>query len=160
VRTAERLFAFVLLLFTVGCDRVTKHLATVHLANGPARSYLSDTVRLEYAENTGAFLSLGSNLPESVRFGIFRIGVGIALLAILLVALKRRWHGLSLAGVTLLFAGGMSNLVDRMAEGTVVDFASVGVGALRTGIFNVADVAILAGGLLMVVGSSSAKDKS
>ena len=160
MRRAELAFAFMLLLLTVGCDRVTKHLASTHLAEQPARSYLADILRLEYAENTGAFLSLGSNLPEPVRFGLFRLGVGFALLAILIVALKRRWHGMALAGVTLLFAGGMSNLIDRMSHGTVVDFASVGIGTFRTGIFNVADVAILAGGLLMVVGASSLKERT
>ena len=160
MRRAELAFAFVFSLLTVGCDRVTKHLASTHLADQPARSYLADTLRLEYAENTGAFLSLGSGLPESIRFGLFRLGVGVALLAILIVALKRKWHGLLLAGVTLLFAGGISNLIDRLHHGTVVDFASIGIGTLRTGIFNVADVAILAGGLLMVVGSSSLKERA
>ena len=114
MRKAELAFAFMLVLLTVGCDRVTKHLASVHLADQPARSYLADTIRLEYAENTGAFLSLGSGLSEPIRFGLFRLGVGLALLAIVIVALKRKWHGLLLAGVTLLFAGGISNLIDRL----------------------------------------------
>ena len=53
----------VLLLTTVGCDRVTKRLAVVHLAGAPPQSYLQNTIRLEYAENKGAFLSL-SQLSE------------------------------------------------------------------------------------------------
>jgi len=43
------------------------------------------------------------------------------------------------------FAGGISNLIDRILWGSVVDFMSVGVGPLRTGIFNVADVAVMIG---------------
>jgi signal peptidase II len=152
VRIAERILAIILLLLTVSCDRMTKHLAVTHLADQPAQSYLGDTLRLEYAENTGAFLSLGSHLSEPLRFGLLRLGVGLALLAIFLVALKRHWHGLALAGATLLFAGGISNLFDRVLRGAVVDFASVGIGVLRTGIFNVADVAILLGGIMMVIG--------
>jgi len=48
-----RLALLVLVLTTIGCDRVTKQLAMGALADGGSRSYLSDTVRLEYAENTG-----------------------------------------------------------------------------------------------------------
>lgn len=146
--------ALTLLFLTVGCDRVTKHLATTHLADKPAFSYLGDTLRLEYAENTGAFLSLGSRLPESIRFGLFTVGVAAALIAILVVALIRRWQGFSLAGVVLLFGGGFSNLIDRVIHGSVVDFASIGIGSLRTGIFNIADVAIMLGGIFIVIGNS------
>jgi len=47
-----RLALLVLVLTTIGCDRVTKQMARGALAGGASRSYLSDTVRLEYAENT------------------------------------------------------------------------------------------------------------
>jgi len=50
-----------------------------------------------------------------------------------------------LFGVCLVLAGGASNWIDRVVRGSVIDFMNVGVGPLRTGIFNVADVAILTG---------------
>jgi signal peptidase II len=142
------MFALGLLLLTVGCDRVTKRMAADNLANRPPQSYLAGIVRLEYAENPGAFLSMGSGLPEWARFSIFRVGVGVALIAVGLVALKKRWVGLPLAGASLVVAGGASNLVDRLVRGNVIDFMNVGIGPVRTGIFNVADVAILLGGAL------------
>jgi signal peptidase II len=49
----------------------------------------------------------------------------------------------------LFVAGGISNLFDRVVQGSVIDFMHVGVGSVRTGIFNVADLAILLGGILM-----------
>ena len=153
MRVTKTFLALILLLMTVGCDRVTKHLATTHLADKPALSYLGGTLRLEYAENPGAFLSLGSRLSEPVRFVLFKVGVAAALFAILAVALLRRWRGIALVGVMLLFGGGISNLLDRILQGNVVDFASVGIGSLRTGIFNIADVAIMLGGVFMVIGS-------
>jgi signal peptidase II len=48
---------------TIGCDRVTKHMAAALLADKPPQSFLADSVRLEYAENAGGFLSLGAGLP-------------------------------------------------------------------------------------------------
>ena len=47
--------------------------------------------------------------------------------------------------MALFLAGALSNLIDRIAVGSVIDFLNVGIGPLRTGIFNVADVAIMAG---------------
>jgi signal peptidase II len=61
-------------------------------------------------------------------------------------------------GVCLVLAGGASNWVDRVVRGSVVDFLNVGVGPLRTGIFNVADVAIMVGVALLLVGGLRTAD--
>jgi signal peptidase II len=153
MRTTFRMVTLVLMLTTVGCDRVTKHLATAKLAGNPGYSYLSDTVRFEYAENPGAFLSLGAKLPTSARTVLLTIGAALGLAAVAVVAFTLRWRGASLNGAVLFLAGGASNLVDRMSHGTVVDFMNVGVGSVRTGIFNVADVALMIGVALMVAGT-------
>ena len=136
------------MLTTIGCDRITKHVATAKLAGAPTQSYLAGTIKFEYAENTGAFLSLGSRLPEWARTVLLRVGVGLALAALVFVALRHRWSGLALAGASLSFAGGVSNLLDRILRGSVVDFMSIGVGSLRTGIFNVADIGVALGAML------------
>ena len=51
----------------------------------------------------------------------------------------------SMFGLTLFVAGGASNWMDRLFHGSVVDFLNVGIGPLRTGIFNMADAAIMVG---------------
>ena len=135
---------------TIGCDRVTKHMAVTSLAGAPSRSFLADTVRLEYAENSGGFLSLGANLPPTVRTAIFKIVTGLLLVGSIIAAFKLRLTGWPLVGLSLVWAGGASNWVDRIARGSVVDFLNVGFGALRTGIFNVADVAIMLGACILV----------
>lgn len=155
-----RLFALILLLTTFGCDRVTKHLATVDLAGAPAQSFLYDTVRLQYAENTGAFLSLGSGLPSGLRTALLTGGVAVLLIVVAVLAITRRWTGVSLAGATLMWSGGVSNLVDRAIHGHVVDFLNVGIGSLRTGIFNVADVGVTVGAILIVFGDGTAGESS
>ena len=142
----------ILLLTTVGCDRMTKHLAIIHLAGAPPQSYLQNTIRLQYAENSGAFLSLGSELPDTVRTAILTVGVALLLALVAVLAIRRRWTGAALAGVSLMWAGGVSNLIDRAMSGHVVDFLNLGVGSLRTGIFNVADVAVLIGAVMIVIG--------
>ena len=150
-RIGRWLALVVLVGTTFGCDRVTKHFAAVTLAGRAGESYLGDTVRLEYAENAGAFLSLGDSLPAPIRTGIFTFGTALVLLATVVMAVRLRWSGPPVVGLALVFAGGASNLLDRVAHGRVIDFMNIGVGPLRTGIFNVADVAIMAGVALLIV---------
>jgi signal peptidase II len=142
---------------TIGCDRGTKRLAVTHLAGQPPRSYLADTVRLVYAENAGAFLSLGATWPEWARRGVLGGVVAASLVGIAYVAWRHRDGGPTLLGLCLVLAGGASNLVDRVAAGHVIDFMVLRAGPLRTGIFNVADVAITTGVALTLLGGRKAR---
>jgi signal peptidase II len=149
-RITSRIALLAIALATIGCDRVTKQAATIMLADTPVRSYLGDTVRLAYAQNTGGFLGLGADWPAPVRTGIFTVGTCILLLWLLAAASKRRWSPAAMLGITLFGAGAASNWIDRVLQGSVVDFLNVGIGPLRTGIFNVADVALMLGVALVV----------
>jgi signal peptidase II len=137
---------------TIGCDQVSKSMATTHLMHAPMRSFLGGMVRLEYARNSGAFLSWGTGFPAWARTGLFTVGTGIILTVCVILAFRKNWARLPLAGLALLIGGGVSNLADRIRDGAVVDFLNVGVGRLRTGIFNVADMAIMLGLTLLVIG--------
>jgi signal peptidase II len=150
-RIGIRLVLFIAIGATIGCDRVTKHVAATTLAGTPSRSFLADAVRLEYAENTGAFLGLGADWPLSARTALFIIGNALLLFAMAVMAMRHHWTRPALLGLALFIGGGVSNLVDRVAYGRVIDFMNVGLGPLRTGIFNVADMAIMLGAGILVV---------
>lgn len=132
-------------LVTVGCDQGTKALASLVLQDKPPQSFLAGLLRIGYVENTGAFLGLGSTLPEAWRTVLFTLGSGLLLGAFSLLLWRGGWAFHRKLGLVLLLAGGASNWVDRVLRGSVIDFLNVGVGGLRTGIFNVADMVILAG---------------
>jgi signal peptidase II len=72
------------------------------------------------------------------------------LLALVTTAIRLRWPRLALLGVSVFVAGGVSNLLDRIVYGNVIDFMNVGVGPLRTGIFNVADMAVILGAAIVL----------
>jgi signal peptidase II len=148
VKVTKAILVFALMVMTIGCDQVSKHLATDRLSGSPGRSFLADTLRLEYAENTGAFLSLGENLPENARTTLLVGGCGLMLIGLFVFAVRFRVKGGVLVAISLIVAGGISNLIDRISHGNVVDFLNLGVGNFRTGIFNVADIAIVAGVIL------------
>jgi len=148
---ARLILAAAVLLGCLGCDQATKRAATELLAGTAPQSYLGDTVRLHYVQNPGGFLSLGQNLPASVRYWGF-IAANVSLTVVLIYVLIARWRmsAAKFVAVALLLAGGLGNLIDRVAQqGLVTDFLNVGVGPLRTGVFNVADMAVMAGGLAL-----------
>lgn len=151
---------FAVFIAQVVADQWTKMLATEHLKNTATRSWLGDVFRLQYATNEGAFLSLGANLPPGARYWVLTIGVGLLLLGLVIYALfseviwKTPLDATQVGAYSLIASGGFSNWVDRARfEGSVVDFMNMGIGSLRTGVFNIADLAILAGiGVLFVHG--------
>lgn len=143
----------VILLVSVGADQITKVIAKDYLLREGSQSYLGDTVRLQYAENSGAFLGFGDVFSEELRAGLFIIVVSVVLLALFIYLLiARHLNAMTLIALSLILSGGLGNLIDRIfLNGTVRDFLNVGIGRLRTGIFNVADMAIVAGVLLLLV---------
>jgi signal peptidase II len=149
-------------LVSIAFDQWTKLLAIADLRGQPGYSWLGDTVRLTYATNEGAFLSLGATLPPQVRYWLLTLGVGVLLLALSIYAVgSKKLDLFQTAAYALIASGGFSNWVDRARfDGRVVDFMNLGLGPVRTGVFNVADVAILVGiGLLFVHGSRQERQR-
>lgn len=137
---------------SIASDQYTKHVARARLPAGQARTLLGGLVVLTRAENEGAFLSLGAGWPRPVRTAVFS---GISSLVVAAAGawlLVRRPPAATALSLALVVGGGAGNLVDRLTRGgCVTDFLNVGIGRLRTGIFNLADVFLLAGALLLVV---------
>ncbi len=154
-RLPRVVFVLLIIFSCVAADQATKWLAKAYLAPDALISFAGDTFRLQYAENTGAFLSLGASLPEPWRHLVFTVGVGIFLLGLFVyLLLNRSLPRVYLACLSLVCGGGLSNLIDRAAyDGRVVDFLNLGIGPLRTGIFNVADMAITAAAILLAIDS-------
>jgi signal peptidase II len=146
------LFCVSAILF-IGCDRVTKNLAKDHLMYHEPISYLHNTVVLEYVENTGAALSLGDTLSKPVSFWLLSI-VPLLFLVILFIYSLRKAETLSkwkMFAFSLIFAGGVGNIIDRLANDRhVTDFMNVGINNIRTGIFNVADMCVTAGVIILM----------
>jgi signal peptidase II len=147
----HRVTAILIVAATVALDQASKALARGLLEGRGRISFLGDTFRLELVQNAGAFLSLGANLPPRVRGAILTWGVLILALGAAWVALRHRGTPAVSIGAALVAGGGFGNLWDRLAaNGLVTDFMNLGLARLRTGIFNVADLAIVAGVLLLV----------
>ena len=134
-------------------DQVTKELAREYLADSPTISYLGNFFLLHYAENDGAFLSMGSNWPVPLRIILLTIIPVVFLLILLFVILfSKELDIYTTIAFALILGGGLSNMWDRLINnGFVVDFMNMGIGSLRTGIFNVADMAITVAFFMIVI---------
>lgn len=153
-RSLKILLFFTIAFSFIGCDQLTKNLAKAHLMHKAPVSYLNDTFRLEYAENTGAFLSFGSDWPDAAHFWIFTMFPVLMMAGLFGYALLKssELNTRTMCTLALLFAGGTGNLIDRILyDRHVADFMNLGISEVRTGIFNFADVYITTGVLLMLV---------
>ena len=143
----------IVLVTCVGCDQATKQYAIENFKGQPPLSYLGDTFRIQYAENRGAFLSLMADLSPEVRFWVLVVANSVVMLLVAAYFfLANEIDRPSLVAVALIVAGGIGNLIDRVRFDFVVDFMilDTGIGPLRTGVFNVADMAITAGFLILL----------
>jgi signal peptidase II len=141
-------------LVCIGCDRATKLWAKNTLKDQPEQSYFHDTFRLLYVENTGAALSLGDSLPPKLSFWLLSVLPLLFLLVVIVYVFKhlQKIDTRRVVFIAMIFAGGLGNIIDRILyDRHVTDFLNLGIGNLRTGIFNVADICITAGviGLLL-----------
>jgi signal peptidase II len=149
-----------IILLSIITDQITKIVAKAILKSSPPIIYFGDLFRFQYAENTGAMLGFGSDLPDGLRFWLLTVLVG-ALLVVLLIFLfySQKLSKAQTIALALISGGGLSNFIDRVLnDGRVVDFMNMGIGFLRTGIFNVADVLIMIGlGMILVFGEWTKK---
>ncbi len=112
--------------------------------------------------NPGAFLGLGQSLPAWAKTLLFQGAVSLVVLGLFCIAVfvrgLGRWQIIALA---LLAAGGLGNLIDRVLhDGLVTDFLDLGIGSLRTGIFNIADLVEACGVALFFLAPRGAAPRS
>ncbi|WAR46076.1 signal peptidase II [Methylomonas rapida] len=159
---SKRLVLTVIVLIScVGCDQASKSVAQSLLSETDVWSFWGDTVRLQLAHNHGAFLGLGSSFPEVLRDGLFSLGVAGMLVVLLgYILFSKAASPSSILAYALLLAGGLGNLIDRLIYGGyVVDFINMGIGPISTGVFNLADVVVVVGALMLLTGMPRANKR-
>lgn len=146
-----RIVLVLLLLGVTGCDQATKHWAERDLQGKPP-THVMKRVDLEYAQNHGVAFNIERVIPRGAQKPLVLIA-GLTLLGALGFALWRRRGELSpqTAGYALVIGGALGNLLDRYTRGYVVDFIHVH----GWPVFNVADIAVVAGAGLLIISSRS-----
>jgi signal peptidase II len=151
---SSRIKTFLILTAVVlPLDQITKWLSRAYLVGVHEYRLGPLFARFELAENPGAFLSLGANWSDQMRFWVLTVAVFFILgWAAWSLFVSKNQNRIEFWGLQFLLVGGIGNLIDRSYKGTVTDFVQVGIGRFQTGIFNVVDMLILASLFIMLLG--------
>lgn len=158
--TVRAIVIFAILALNVSCDQISKSMVRNRVGDDERISVVDNFVTLMRVENEGAFLSLGNSLPKVVRF-IFLTLFPLAILGFGIGYLFTK-HDLSkamLIGFAFVIGGGIGNLYDRLVYGSVTDFMHIDFVIFQTGIFNMADVSIMTGMAIVIIGSLLTRQK-
>ena len=149
--------AFIILFvlgLNIGCDQVSKSIVRKDMGDNQTIQFVYNHVTLQKVENTGAFLSLGDTLCGPVKYLLLMI---LPLAAILFglgyILYKTNINRYKLLGIILIIGGGIGNLYDRIVHGSVTDFMHIDFVIFQTGVFNIADMSIMAGMFIIIIES-------
>jgi signal peptidase II len=150
-----RLAILLLTLSLFGCDHATKIAAQASLSNGRTINVLTGVLELRFAPNPDTAFSLLRTFGIARSPGLLLAASGIALLGVVAmwIASRKRASRAQHFGFALVLAGALGNVVDRAIRGYVVDFIHV----TWWPVFNVADIAVVAGMILLGLCALSAR---
>ncbi|MDR3275719.1 MAG: signal peptidase II [Treponema sp.] len=133
-------------------DRITKELAIYFLKGTAPARFFNDMIILVFVENSGAFLGLGGGWNLQIKKIVLLVLPIIICLGGLLYLMFVEKRLLRLTALVSIIGGGMGNLVDRLVNDfRVVDFMNFGIGPLRTGILNFADLSVTFGIIIWLI---------
>jgi signal peptidase II len=133
-------------------DQLSKQLAAHYLSPLVGTAYMGGLLRLIYAQNSGMFSSLGAGLSATARFWLFTVAVSVLLCGLLVyLLLGARVDRSSLLGGAMIVGGGLSNVLDRLLhQGMAIDFIYLVIDGWITDVFNLADLAISVGLIVLL----------
>jgi signal peptidase II len=151
-KTTRIIFIIALLAACIALDQVTKILVRDHMDYYHEYSHFNHLISLQRVDNTGAFLSLGDSLSGPMRYILLNILPLIAVLfGLYYVFTRSNLNRTNLIAIVLIIAGGLGNLYDRVRFGSVTDFMHMDFYIFQTGVFNVADMFIMAGTITIIL---------
>ncbi|MDN5203320.1 signal peptidase II [Fulvivirgaceae bacterium BMA10] len=148
-----RILIILLLVFVnIGCDQISKSVARENIEYHEHIEVIGNHLILTKVENTGAFLGLGSSLHPVLKYFLLLILPSLVLIILLgILIAKPQFDRPVIVALTFIIGGGIGNMIDRFAYGSVTDFLHIDFEIFRTGIFNMADVSVMAGTIIIVL---------
>ncbi len=147
-----QLITTIIAVILIAVDRVTKNWAVEALADGDI-AVIDKVLYFRYTENTGVAFSMFSD-NRWVLVGVTSVMLIVALAFFLSGKIKDKAE---LFALSLIIAGGVGNLIDRLSLGYVIDFIDVRI--IHFAIFNVADMCITVGAFLVCIAAFAAEKR-
>jgi signal peptidase II len=159
----QKYIALVLGIFLINYlfDRLTKIIAIKYLRENDPIKLLNNMIILTFAENTGAFLSLGAGWNIYIKyFVLLIIPIIICIIGLIYLMTKETKIYRIIIG-SCIIGGGIGNLIDRLFNNfKVMDFINFGIGNIRTGILNVADLSVTFGVIILMIFEIKTKENN
>ena len=153
--TKRTIYILLVIIVTIAADQISKIWIRANVVAGSQSEIIGNYFTLHNVENTGAFLGMGSDLNETLRIILLLVLPVIVLAFVLRHILKdKTLDNWSLFAFSSIIGGGIANVYDRFAYGSVTDFWHIDLGSVfRTGIFNMADLSVTTGMIILVIAS-------
>ncbi len=149
-----------IVLLSISIDQISKIWVRNNFESYNETSIIGDIFTLIKVENTGAFLGMGSELSEIPRVFLLIILPVVVLISITIYTyIDKTLDKISIIGFSLIIGGGVANIFDRIVYGSVTDFLYINLGGIfKTGIFNIADLSVTTGMILILISSFKRRD--
>ena len=156
----KQLYILLLIFLNIGADQYTKYIVREKVVPGTRTEIVGELLQLMNVENSGAFLGMGSESNPTIKL-IFLLMVPTLVLGFVLHYLftNKSQDRLTTTGLCCIVGGGLANLFDRFIYGSVTDFLFMDFSIARTGIFNVADLSVTTGMVLILISTFKEKNR-
>ena len=158
----RNLFIVLLIVFNIAIDQISKVWVRANFDYGETKSLIGEKFIMQYVENQGAFLGMGSDMHPTLKLILLLILPTIVLGYVIYYIIKNKeLDRMSLIAFCCIVGGGIANVFDRITRGEFTDFFFVNLGGVfKTGIFNIADVSVTTGMLILLFSGLFSKKKS
>ena len=143
---------FCIAIFVVLLDQVSKAFILSNLKLHESIDVINGLFNIVHVRNSGAAFGMFADSSEAFR-SIFFLGIGVLALSLIIYYIGQIKNGQTklLVSLSLIFAGAIGNLIDRIRFGSVIDFIDIYISTFHWPAFNVADSAITVGAYLMLM---------
>lgn len=153
ITSKRSLSIYFIILSNIALDQISKILVRKHINPSDQIQLIGDYFLMLNVENTGAFLGMGSDFNPILK-QILLIVMPVFVLGYLIYYILKnnqldKIHTFALATIA---GGGIANIYDRIRYGSVTDFLFIDLGGMfKTGIFNIADVSVSTGMIILLI---------
>ncbi|MCH1548422.1 MAG: signal peptidase II [Flavobacteriaceae bacterium] len=160
MKNKRSLYIVILIAVNLLLDQLSKIWIRANIIPYNDINIISDYFIITNVENSGAFLGLGSEFPPMIKKILLLALPVIVLISVLFYLFKdKSLDKISIIGFSAIIGGGIGNIYDRFLYGSVTDFLFIDLGGIfKTGIFNLADMSVTTGMILILWSSFKNKD--
>ena len=151
----RNLYIAIIIIANIILDQVSKFWVRANFSYGETKELIGNKFIMQYVENKGAFLGMGSDMNPILHFIFLKIIPLVVLIYVIYYSIKNKTlDRFSLVAFCSIIGGGLANVFDRFVYSSVTDFFFIDLGGVfRTGIFNFADISVTTGMIMLILGS-------